>query len=122
MLYIGKIDPNNETLVQGLFLKEFWSCYDSVINGQVRTINGVEGWHRHLYSSCRIAHPNLAKFISNLQKGEARIRFKVTWLEQGNFDIADKDYKHEEKLKIACGSVGYVSSESYLKMLDTLAR
>ncbi|KAI5153780.1 hypothetical protein ENBRE01_3248 [Enteropsectra breve] len=120
--YIGHRNLATGEISQSLFSANFWSCYDSILNGDPRTINGVEGWHRHLNSFSKVAHPNLAKFIHNLQREEDRIRFKLTWLECGNFDIADKDYKYEEKLKIAVSSIDLVSENNYLKMLQSISK
>jgi hypothetical protein len=52
---------------------EFWNCYTRVLMQLPRTINVAEAWHRSLNSLTDLAHPNLGKFINNIQKEEEKL-------------------------------------------------
>jgi len=59
--WIGGVRRGTERLPR--FSIEEWNCYNRVTDGQVRTNNAVEGWHRGFQSQLGATHPTLWKFI-----------------------------------------------------------
>lgn len=83
-----------------------------------RTTNGVESWHRILNNRCEIAHPNIGKFITIIQKEEELTRFKMTQCINGNLETLQKNYQWEEKIRLIADNFDMFTEESYFKALD----
>ena len=70
-----------------------------MLRGIPRTINYVETWHRKLNHRTDIAHPNIGKFINSQQKEQENVRCKILKAEIVKFDIAERNFYKEYKLK-----------------------
>ncbi len=55
---------------------ELWNVYNRTLNGQARTNNAVEAWHRGISSNMGCEHPTLWKFLNKL-KSQQQHRDKV---------------------------------------------
>ena len=62
-----------------MFRIEFWNMYERVLNGESRTTNNVEEWHRALQSLLCLTHPTLWKLIDGLKRHQ---KLKDTEIEQ----------------------------------------
>jgi len=65
--YIGRLTRRGLRR-QPLFPIELWNMYDRALNGQAKTTNAVEAWHRALQSLLSEIHPSIWKFINGLKR------------------------------------------------------
>ncbi|XP_065312834.1 uncharacterized protein LOC135922375 [Gordionus sp. m RMFG-2023] len=79
--YIGKTFGRGR--LPALFNIELWNCYQSTLNGEAKTNNAVEGWHRCFSSLLTSYHPNMWKFISSLKKQQGLTELKIAQYNSG---------------------------------------
>jgi hypothetical protein len=88
---------DNDVFNSGFDVIKFWSCYERVLNNIPRTTNGVEAWHRTLNARCQVAHPNLGKFITIIQKEEEVVKYKLTQKINGKIGKIFKSFEKRGK-------------------------
>ena len=54
-----------------MFLPRTWNCRERTLDGDPRTNNNIEVWHRHLNVIMGRRHPNLFDFLSVLRQEQA---------------------------------------------------
>ena len=65
--YIGMPNRRGGGRQNAIFPIRLWNMYDIVLNGQARTNNAVEAWHRGIETLLQMAHPTLWKLIDGLR-------------------------------------------------------
>jgi hypothetical protein len=66
------------------------------LNDLPRTTNIAEAWHRSFNYSVERSHPNLGKFINNIQKEEEKTRVKILQWNQGLIELQEFMNKKNE--------------------------
>lgn len=117
--YIGCNYSNNTSSI-ALFKPCFWSCNERILLRTTRSINAAESWHRTFNSLFEAAHPNIAKFISCLQKMEEKNRFNLIQCKNGSIEINKKNIVQEERLIIAVENFEYYSIYEFFKLLNKI--
>ena len=55
------------TYNQPMFPPQYWSVYQRVLDGEPRTNNLIEGWHRRFQVIVNKSHPNIHEFMKRLK-------------------------------------------------------
>ncbi|KAB0805089.1 hypothetical protein PPYR_02059 [Photinus pyralis] len=84
--YIGRI--NRRGRQAPLFPIQFWNVYQRTLNGQHRTNNDVEGWHRSFQETCGSLFPNIYRFINCLKRQQGLHNFEMVQILAGNAPTA----------------------------------
>ncbi|KAB0801058.1 hypothetical protein PPYR_05412 [Photinus pyralis] len=84
--YIGRI--NRRGRQAPLFPIQFWNVYQRTLNGQHRTNNDVEGWHRSFQETCGSLFPNIYRFINCLKRQQGLHNFEMVQVLAGNAPTA----------------------------------
>ena len=66
-----------------LFPATLWGCHNSVISGEARTNNAVEGWHRGFLTSVGSFGPNIWRFIDTVRDSLVLTQTRIIELSQG---------------------------------------
>ena len=67
-----------------MFPIDIWGVYDRTVNRLPRTNNHIETWHKRFNLTCRMAHPNIWKFVNVLKNEESLIRAEYQQLLGGH--------------------------------------
>ncbi|CAG7828019.1 unnamed protein product [Allacma fusca] len=62
---------------------ESWNFYEVTFNGEARSNNSLEGWHRGFSSRLGGEHPNIWRFIKVLKQEQGLTELKITQLGAG---------------------------------------
>ncbi|XP_057324676.1 uncharacterized protein LOC130667200 [Microplitis mediator] len=81
--WIGVLKRNGVDRSEPLFAIQIWNCYLSVINDELRSNNGMEGWHHSFNDLVRVSHANVAKFINVLRSQQTLVEMKLVQLNTG---------------------------------------
>ena len=73
--YVGMPNRRGPGRQNALFPIRLWNLYEIVLNGQARTNNAVEGWHRGIETLLQMAHPTVWKLIDG--KTNYKVRYTV---------------------------------------------
>jgi hypothetical protein len=65
------------------FSHRLWNCYTAMLNGQARTNNSVESWHRSFEHLLRASHPSIWSLIDALRKDSAAALMDLERLNAG---------------------------------------
>ena len=71
-----------------------WSVYNRVLDGDPRTTNFLEGWHRRFSVVVGESHPNIYKFIEVLLGEQANTEMRMLALLRG--DTGDMQKKRDQ--------------------------
>ncbi|XP_069473145.1 uncharacterized protein [Ambystoma mexicanum] len=98
---------------------EYWNCFDSIISGEAKTNNAVEGWHNSFGQSFGARQPTMWKFINILKKEqEYQELLRVQAL---NGKTLKKTSKHsemlQERLKARVEQYGKYKGIEYLNLI-----
>ena len=100
LTYFGEFDSCGFCIKPPVFDVRFWSVFTRIKKQVPRTTNCVESWHKSLNNRTEIAHPNLGKFLSLIQKEEELVRFGLSRAKSGNIEFSRRNYEKEEKLRV----------------------
>jgi hypothetical protein len=78
--YVGRAGRRNRRPAS--FSPAQWNVHDRTLNGQQRTNNEIEGWHRGFQVTCGTL-PNIYRFIDAIKKQQGIHNFDVAQLAAG---------------------------------------
>ncbi|XP_057335421.1 uncharacterized protein LOC130674168 [Microplitis mediator] len=81
--WIGVLKRNKVDRNDPLFRIELWNCYNSVLNDETRSNNGIEGWHRSFNALVRVHHASIIKFVTALKSEQTILELKLVQLNTG---------------------------------------
>ena len=81
--YIGVPNRNNRGRKQPLFPIALWNCHDRLLNGDPRTTNSVEAWHRAFHNTVGADHPAVYTFFDKLRDEQKHQEVIVDQLQGG---------------------------------------
>lgn len=117
-MYIG-VYKENILIKEPLYCADFWSLHDNIVNLIPRSINSAEAFHRNLNKCCQTAHPNLAKFITILQREDECNRIKIIQ-DRKCFKINIKRLEKNFNLKIICENFYSYENFEFYEILDKI--
>lgn len=82
--WIGAPDRHTSTRAAPLFPLELWNMYQTTLDGDHRTNNAVEGWHRRFQSVLGSTRPSVFRCIAALKREQHMVSSKVERLLAGN--------------------------------------
>lgn len=118
-MFIGDISKKNEPIYD----IKFWSSYNRVLNEIPRTTNSCEGWHRNFNYQCGTSSPNIARFISVLQKVEEVVRFKYIQITEAcDLSVTNINFSYEYILKTTIKNFKIFELEKYGDALEKVTK
>ncbi|CAG7731289.1 unnamed protein product [Allacma fusca] len=81
--WIGKRHRHGTGRTTGLYSLQSWKVFVATLNGEARTNNSLEGWHRGFSSRLVGEHPNIWRFLNVLKQEQGLTELKVTQLGAG---------------------------------------
>ncbi|CAN8026247.1 unnamed protein product [Ixodes persulcatus] len=98
------------------FPVELWNHHDSVLQGDSKTTNSVEAWHRVFQAHVQCSHPTLWRFLKVLQREDSLQLHRLGKLEmRQRFSQASKYAKAAERLKTLAREYGRKDSLRFLR-------
>lgn len=73
--WIGR--PNRRHRRPPRFPLSMWNCYQGTLQGQPKTNNSVEGWHRGFQELLSANHPSIWKFIDAIKRQQSLNELKI---------------------------------------------
>lgn len=112
-VWVGRLQTTGQRR-QPTFLIPIWNMYHRTINGERRTNNDVEGWHRRFQSAIGCKNPSVFKCIDALKIEQKRHESRIHRLNSGeqpnprkrkyrdlNDRILDLVTKYEERERVS---------------------
>ena len=66
-----------------MFPPQYWSVYQRVLDGEPRTNNLIEGWHRRFQVIVNKSHPNIHEFMKRLKEEQQTSASRILQLVAG---------------------------------------
>ncbi|XP_053592956.1 uncharacterized protein LOC128667325 [Microplitis demolitor] len=122
--WIGVLKRNKVDRSAPMFSIELWNCYDSVINEEMKSNNGIEGWHHSFNALVRIYHANLSKFISVLRTEQTIVELKLNHQDTGvSLPKRRRNYReYDARLKNVVAAYDPNNKLQYLKNVANVLR
>ena len=76
-VWIGTPDRLTQQRGQPMFPLRLWNMHQRTLDGQHRTNNAVEGWHRRFQSVLGCSRPSVFRFINAIKREQKMVSLKV---------------------------------------------
>lgn len=81
--WVGVLSHSGKRRLKPYFPIKLWNCYDAVINEEMRSNNGIEGWHSSFNAKVRVSHASMSRFINVIKDKQMITELFITQLNTG---------------------------------------
>ncbi len=92
--YIGRPYGRNNRRRVPTFPIPTWNQYQRTLDGEARTNNACEAWHRSFNAQVAVSHPSIWKFVECLKRESALVRLDLVQHNRGDAPPPRKNKKY----------------------------
>ena len=102
-----------------LFSITLWNQFENAWNGNQKTNNNVEGWHRAFQLGMGFAHPTITKFLQYLRKEQSFTENRIARIRAGEvLPVTAKVERHRQRLQQL---LNHYQNNNLLSVLERLS-
>jgi len=75
--WVGQMNIRTGVRGSPLFRVPLWNAREATLNGEHRSTNSLEGWHRQFYGRVGATHPNIWTYIKDLKDEQILVNLKI---------------------------------------------